>query len=247
MLATLRSHAGKVYYDAVRPVHTARHRGVTVACPLCGEQFDEWMPSPGNGISLMCWSCGSYPRHRALWRWLVTESRLIDHTPSLLHFAPERSLRRKFEALRVLRYETADIRRLRANLQIDIMDIALPDGSFDAILCSHVLEHVPDDARAMRECHRVLRPGGWMVVMVPIDYDRLETHEDPTVVDPRDREREFWQDDHVRLYALDIVDRLVAAGFDVERIRYTARLNAFERERFGLSRGDDIFLCRKPC
>ena len=120
---------------------------------------------------------------------------------------------------RGLRYVTADLEPGLGELQLDVTRIALPDGAFDAILCSHVLEHVPDDRAAMRELRRVLAPGGWLIVMVPLDHTRAETYEDPAITSPAERERAFLQHDHVRLYAPDIAGRLEEAGLEVTRHR----------------------------
>jgi SAM-dependent methyltransferase len=146
-------------------------------------------------------------------------------------------------AERGIRYVTGDLDPTGVDLELDLQALALPDDAFDAVMCSHVLEHVPDDAAAMRELRRVTAPGGWCLVMVPLDVTRTETYEDPSVVTPEDRRREFLQDDHVRLYAPDIAGRLEAAGFDVEIVR-PADLGPHAIERAGLLPADWIFLGR---
>ncbi len=103
---------------------------------------------------------------------------------------------------------TADLSQPGADLQLDLTALDLPDESFDAVICSHVLEHITDDAAAMRELRRVTAPGGWCLVMVPLDLSLGRTFEDPLIVEPSERERAFWQHDHVRLYAPDIGERL---------------------------------------
>jgi hypothetical protein len=221
------------------------NRGDTVRCPVCEHGFarfrDDW-----NRPNAICWRCGAHERHRALWLYLSEQHpELLTQAPELLHFAPEWCLERRLRAQRKLRYVTADLEPGAAELEIDITNIALPDGSFDAILCSHVLEHVPDDTAAMRELHRVLKPGGWVIVMVPLDLDRTETYEDPTIQSPADREREFRQSDHVRLYAPDIADRLSAAGLTVTTERVARDLGPGRAARYGLLGSDYLFLCRK--
>jgi SAM-dependent methyltransferase len=222
------------------------NRGDAVECPVCEHQFarfrDDW-----NRANAICWRCGSHERHRALWLYLdQLRPELLDDTRELLHFAPEWCLERRLRQRRGLRYATADLDPGKAELKLDITGMDLPDGSFDALLCSHVLEHVPDDSAAMRELRRILRPGGWAIVMVPLDINRTRTYEDPSITDPADREREFWQDDHVRLYAPDIGERLTSAGFEVSVERVAQRLGEQVATRYALLESDYVFFCRKP-
>src|SRR5205085_3135557 len=123
-------------------------------------------------------------------------------------FAPEWALRQRLRRLEHLRYVTADLCAPDVDLHVDITALSLEDASFDAVICSHVLEHVPDDEVAMRELRRITAPGGWCLVMVPLDLAREHTHEDPSITEPRDRLRVFGQADHVRFYGPDILGRL---------------------------------------
>ena len=229
-----------------RRVDILRHRGSAVECPLCGGRFDRFKAA-WNRPDALCWHCGSHERHRAQWLLLSRRPELLRDIRSLLHFAPEWTMRERLAPLaaeRGLRYVTADLDSAGVDRQLDLNALALPDDAFDAVMCSHVLEHVPDDATAMRELRRVTAGGGWCLVMVPLDLTRAETHEDPSVVTPEAREREFLQHDHVRLYAPDIAERLVAAGFTVETIRPATDLGPDAVRRAGLLESDWIFLCR---
>jgi SAM-dependent methyltransferase len=226
-------------------VDIVRHRGSAVQCPLCGGRFDRFKDA-WNRPDALCWRCGSHERHRAQWLLLRSRPELLGAVRSLLHFAPEWTMRERLAPLaaeRGLRYVTADLDPAGVDLQLDLTALALPDAAFDAILCSHVLEHIPDDGAAMRELRRVTSPGGWCLVMVPLDVMRSETYEDPRVVAPEDREREFLQHDHVRLYAPDIAERLRRAAFEVEVVR-PAELGPDAVHRAGLLPADWIFLCR---
>ena len=113
----------------------------------------------------------------------------------------------------------------------------------DVILCSHVLEHVEDDRKAMRELFRVLRPGGWAMIQVPLSSQ--PTFEDPSITDPAERERLFWQADHVRLYGLDIADRLREAGFNVVTVFGEDLVDPDQLVKTGIYPRDAVFLCRK--
>jgi len=129
--------------------------------------------------------------------------------------------------------------------KMDITDIQHPNGNFDIIYCSHVLEHVPDDRKAMSEFYRVLRPSGWAVLNVPITADT--TYEDPSITDPDERERLFGQHDHVRRYGPDYKDRLEDAGFHVSVYSAEEFLSPSDIERQGMANGaaGEIYYCRK--
>ncbi|HWD84180.1 MAG TPA: methyltransferase domain-containing protein [Solirubrobacteraceae bacterium] len=139
---------------------------------------------------------------------------------------------------------TADLSARDVDLNLDLTALALPDASYDATVCSHVLEHVSDDAAAMSELRRITAPGGWCLIMVPLDLDRPDTYEDPSVVTAAERERAYRQHDHVRLYAPDIGERLRQAGFTVERVAPADAFGARLISRCRLLEGDYIWLCR---
>ena len=219
------------------------HRGDQVLCTICRHHFtrfrDDW-----NRANALCWRCGSHERHRAQWLILQRRPELLRDARSLLHFAPEWALRHQFERLTHLRYVTADLQQPDVDLHLDITALDLPDASFDAVLCSHVLEHIVDDQAAMRELHRITARGGWCMVMVPLDLTRDRTYEDRSIVAPDERELAFWQHDHVRLYAPDIGERLAAAGFRVERIRPSGEFDEETMRRCRILDADDVWLCR---
>jgi SAM-dependent methyltransferase len=148
----------------------------------------------------------------------------------------------RLRALPGVEYLSADLEDPAAMEHWDVTAIPHPDASFDAILCSHVLEHVRDDTRAMAELHRVLRPGGWALIQSPVDWARAATHEEET----DDPETTFGQADHVRFYGRDYDDRLRAAGFEVTLERYVERFSAAERARYGLDPVEPVHLCRRP-
>jgi SAM-dependent methyltransferase len=220
-----------------------RHRGSRVCCPLCGHSFDRFRDD-WNRPNAICWRCGSHERHRALWLLLQRRPELLADAGALLHFAPEWALRRWLSRIRHLRYVTTDLSMPDVDVHLDVTALDLPDGSFEGVLCSHVLEHVEDDREAMRELCRITAPGGWCILMVPLDVDREQTYEDPSIIAPEARERAFLQHDHVRLYSVDFGDRLAAAGFAVERIEPAREFGPQTVNRCGLLEADYIWLCR---
>jgi len=189
-------------------------------------------------------------RHRALWLYLTRELDIYNRDWRALHFAPEPPLRRLLTRCPRLDYLTADVDPRFARAQVDITRMQFEDESFDLVLCSHVLEHVPDDGRAMREIARVLKPDGYALLQHPIDYSLPATYEDSTIVSPGARLAAFGQEDHVRWYGPDFIDRLSTAGLCVDFVRYRDEVSAQDRDRYGLGdgdeqRGDDIYVARQ--
>jgi len=216
-------------------------------CPICRarlRRFRDFTPTYRN---VECPVCELHPRHRLLWLYLTHQLRLFETGRlSLLHFAPEKLFAEAFLRTPTIQYTSADLSSPVAMVKVDICRIPYPDASFDAILCSHVLEHVDDDSTAMRELFRVLKPGGWAILQVPIDESREQTLEDPAIQTPEDREKFYWQHDHVRLYGRDYPERLRQAGFEVEIDWYVRTFAPEEVRRLGLDPTEGIYRCTKP-
>jgi SAM-dependent methyltransferase len=170
---------------------------------------------------------------------------LFDGKPKkMLHVSPEPCFRSALQQRLGDGYLTADLVNPEAMVKMDITNIIYPDEYFDVIYCSHVLEHVQDDRKAMREFYRTLKDTGWAILLVPITADR--TVEDPSIVDPEERSRVFGQEDHVRRYGPDYVHRLREAGFTVEVTEVNDLVLTGEAERMGLtSASAQIFYCTK--
>ena len=232
-------------HDVRRRFRRVLYRGSRVECPLCGRTFSRFMPGREGRPNAVCPACGSEERHRALWLWLTERSGLTGRSLALLHLAPEFTLERRLRSLPDIDYLTADLEAPNAMVHFDVTAIPYDQGSFDAIICSHVLEHVPDDRAAMNELRRVLRPGGWAVFLVPIDLDSETTLEDPAVVTPEQRLEAYWATDHVRLYGRDFTDRLRAAGFDVDVDTFVRDMPAERRERYALFPLEHMYVGRK--
>jgi SAM-dependent methyltransferase len=199
-----------------------------------------------SGEDALCPHCLSLERHRMIWLWITRNTTLLNDHPRLLHIAPEVSLMRHFK--KMYRgsegYITADLESPLADMHFDVQQIPLADSSIDVLICNHLLEHVEDDRLAMRELHRILRPGGWGIMLVPEDRSRATTFEDDTITDAEERTRIFGQYDHRRIYGRDYDERLRDVGFRVERITFESSLRADERERYRVG-GDDLVIVRK--
>jgi SAM-dependent methyltransferase len=187
-----------------------------------------------------CASCGSRERHRLLWLW-VTEgggNRLAGK--HILHFAPEKALRRAFKENPG--YETADLRQHGVTHQVDITCLPMADSTYDVMIANHVLEHIDDDRVAMRELFRVLRPGGIALLTVPINPTRATTYENPAIIDPVERQAHFTATDHRRFYGLDFADRLRDVGFLVA----TYRMTPAQEVAFGLLPMEWLYVATRP-
>ncbi len=233
------------------PVMGLFYRGRKVECPVCGTHYRKFLPYGyvTSRPNALCPRCLSLERHRLLWLWLVRETRLLDDCPRLLHIAPEVCLMRHLGRLYAghpERYVTADLESPLAKFHFDVQQIPLEEGYADVLLCNHILEHVADDRRAMRELCRVLRPGGWGVILSPVDRSRAETFEDDTITDPDERTRIFGQYDHRRIYGRDYADRLREAGFEVMELDYASNCTPAERRRYALC-DDWLYIVRRPC
>lgn len=162
-----------------------------------------------------------------------------------LDIAPMPFAVRRFGALPNLSYITADLDLPWCTLNMDLTEIPVRDDSFDAIICYHVLEHIPDDSKAMRELHRILKPGGWALLQSPVTPTLEKTMEDRAVTSPEERARLYGDADHVRLYGLDYKDRLKKAGFLVNVDDFVKKLDDSTVKRYSLLRDEDIYYCEK--
>src|SRR5262245_39993681 len=230
-----------------RPIVRLAVFGRARYCPVCESRCRRFLahgPPSRRVQHAVCPVCLSHPPLRLAGLFLRAEPDLLGGAPKrILHVAPEPALGQLLRDARGLEIVTADLDSPHAMVTLDIARIEMADASFDVILCSHVLEHVPDDRRAMRELCRILRPGGWTMIQVPISSK--PTFEDPSITDPAERERLFWQADHVRLYGLDIADRLIEAGFEVGTVFGHELVPADQLVRTGIYPRDLVFMCRK--
>lgn len=204
-------------------------------CSLCG--FTGYFTAFGSPPrwNARCPSCGSLERHRQF-------ALFLRNTPlkgTVLHFAPEECLATLLKA-RGVQYTSADLNRSDVDLNLDIETIALRHEQFDVIVCSHVLEHV-NDRLALAELRRILKPGGVLIAMVPIIEGWRTTYEDAAITIGRERDMHFGQQDHVRYYGADFVQRLMDSGFRVHAH------TAFGKEavRYALLMGEKIFVCER--
>ncbi|WP_296866666.1 class I SAM-dependent methyltransferase [uncultured Methanobrevibacter sp.] len=223
-------------------------------CPVCGYKGIDFMPYPQIiHKEVKCPNCFSQERHRATWLYLEKNEHLLEKGNKILHFAPERPFYDLFKS-KDIEYHAVDLYSTNPLVEekMDIQDIHYDDDYFDFIYCSHILEHVPDDFKAMRELRRVLKPGGIALIMVPINgvvyelpFDESKTHEDENINTPEAREKYYGQDDHVRLYGSDFKERLLESGFNLLSDDFIKKLGFETIERYALLRNESLFECTK--
>ena len=235
------------------PVVGLLYLGKGKQCPLCGCQRRKFLPYGyvTSRENALCPNCLSLERHRLLWLWLVRESdigRGAMALPKMLHIAPEVALMRKFKKMYAStpdRYVTADLESPLADMHFDVQQIPLEAESFDAVICNHIMEHVEDDHKALSELYRIMRRGGWGVILSPVELEREKTFEDDTITDPAERTRIFGQYDHRRIYGRDYAARLREAGFEVYDIDYKNELSKAEQELYALPADHLYIVCKQ--
>ena len=253
-----------------RPVLAFALKGTTYTDPIDSKSFKMFLPY-GYGTqrnNVLSPSTLSLERHRLLWLYLNKETdffkfelvsdssftntkriKLRDAETNsalkVLHFAPEQAFYKLFRNQKNLDYTTTDLFSPLADVKADICNLPFEDNQYDVILCNHVLEHIPDDTKAMQELYRVLKPGGMAILQIPQDLSRATTFADDTITDQKERAKIFGQYDHVRIYGRDYFDKLRSIGFKVIEEDYTNKIAPELVEKYCLAKGEIIPVCFK--
>ncbi|MDB0600432.1 class I SAM-dependent methyltransferase [Tenacibaculum maritimum] len=232
----------------VRPIIAWYLKGDNFTDPIDGKSFKKLLPyGYGNQReNALSPSTLSLERHRLMWLFLQEETDFFSAQKKVLHMAPEQCFLDRFKSLKNIDYTTADLHSPIADVKADICNLPFPDNSFDIIFCNHVLEHIPDDTKAMQELYRVLKPKGMGIFQIPQDLSRAKTFEDNSITDPKERTKIFGQYDHVRVYGYDYFNKLRSIGFRVDEINYTKKITPEKLERFALMKGEILPVCYKP-
>ena len=235
------NHLANSIYNKFQAFALKGHR---YYCPICEKSFRKFLKS---GViprqNARCPSCHSLERHRLFWVALchLQQKGEIKWGGKLLHIAPEDCLAEKF--MQKYDYLSIDLDDRKAMLAMDITAMTFEDETFDAIVCNHVLEHIPDDRKAIKELHRVLKPSGWASIQVPMKGEL--TQEDLSISNPVERTKLYGQRDHVRYYGYDFINRLGNAGFQVQQISKNELLKPEELERISVGTENEVVLCKK--
>lgn len=230
-----------------KPILEVVLKGGKFTDPIDGKSFKMFLPY-GYGTqrnNVLAPGTLSLERHRLLWLYLKNETDFFTAPKKVLHFAPEQAFYKRFKNQKNLEYTTTDLLSPLADVKADICNLPFQDNSYDIILCNHVLEHIPDDTKAMQELYRVLKPGGMGIFQIPQDLNRATTFEDNSITDRNERAKIFGQYDHVRIYGRDYFDKLRSIGFKVVEENYTTKLSTSDVEKFCLAKGEVIPVVNK--
>lgn len=220
------------------------YAGSDVECPICGSRYRTFLPYGriNPRPNALCPSCLSLERHRLIWLFLKAKTNFFSQKLNVLHIAPEQCFMNRFEKIHGDGYITGDIESPLAKVKMDIHRMPFQENTFDVVLCNHVLEHVQDDIAAMGEIRRVLKPGGWAVMQVPFFSPVPETtFSDPSITDPREREKAFGQDDHVRKFGKDYALRIQKSGLVPEANTFAATLSPADCKKFGITSNEILY------
>jgi len=222
----------------MRSIYSVPFKGEGYHCPICKTNLKKWIPI-NEGTDNLCPACGSIARTRLMTKILFDAPLLLEErTWSMLHFSPSRPLKRLLRKYPKLDYVTTDYESKHEDRNYDITAIPEPDDRFDLIICFHVLEHIPDDRKAMEELFRILKPRGKILLQTP--FQRGETYEDPSIISEEGREKHFGQKDHVRIYGLkSFIRRLKDVGFKTSKLNAIELIGKKEVNRLGI-KGENV-------
>lgn len=224
-------------------------KGNNVHCPICNGSYRKFLPYGyvNKRENALCPGCLSLERHRALWLYLSDNTAFFNRKAKMLHIAPEQCFVKRFRKNTNFTYTTGDLESPLADVKMDVCNMPFKDSSFDIIICNHVLEHIVDDIKAMKEIYRVLSADGMAILQVPIKIHEQNTDEDSSVTDKNEREKRFGQYDHVRYYGMDYFDRLISTGFHIDKKakQYIDNLKSEELNLFGIIKDDILPIMTK--
>jgi len=232
-------------------------------CNICGHTFSRFLPYNvergtitlpkvlnvvgSDTVNFECPWCGAHDRERHLLMYMRS-SGLFARLPGMdvLHFAPERRLSMLIAAEHPVRYVKGDLYPTASDVErIDILDIPYLDGSFDLVIANHILEHVADDMKALKEVYRILKPAGHAIIQTPYSPKLHSTWSDKGIDNDQARLLAYGQKDHVRLFGRDIFERFASAGFTSLVQKHEQVLGKYDARRYGVNGSEPFFLFQR--
>lgn len=232
----------------LRPLVYQFFKGDKFFDPIDGRSYRKFLPYGYGKQRQNALSPGtlSLERHRQMWLYLQRETDFFTRNYKVLHIAPEQEFLRRFRKMKNLDYISADLLSPIVDVKADILNLPFENNTFDVIFCNHVLEHIEDDAKAMQELFRVMKPDGWGIFQVPMKNSLEKTYEDFTITEPKERQKHFGQYDHVRWYGMDYFERLRNVGFEADAVYYSQKFSDEDIRRFGLMKNEILPVVKKP-
>ena len=223
------------------------YTGNKVECTVCSNTYRTFLPygrlTPR--ANALCPSCLSLERHRLIELYLKKHTNFYTSGIKILHIAPEHCFIKQFEAIHKENYITGDLYSPLAKVKMDVHEIPFEENTFDVVFCNHVLEHVEDDRKVVREIRRVLKAGGFAILQSPVDYSLEKTYEDASIIDPLAREKAFGQNDHMRLFGSDYGQRLAESGLSIKEYKVSNECSQEQIARYRLDKGEILYCCVK--
>jgi len=205
----------------------------------------------GSGIrkNCLCPRCYSIDRERLIYLFLSQKTNIFSEKTRLLHIAPRPSLRKIFNKSKNIEYFKGDkfeegYHYSKDVIELDITKLKFENDFFDIIICNHVLEHIPDDLQAINELYRVLKPGGFAILQVPLSLKLEKTYEVKTDT-AQERKKLFGQSDHYRIYAKDFINKLESCNFNVNLYNPNDLDWNLDTEKYGLNNLEDLIVANK--
>lgn len=232
----------------MRPIIYQFFKGEKFVDPIDGKGYRKFLPYGYGKTRENALSPGtlSLERHRQMWLYLQNETDFFAKNLKVLHIAPEQEFLRRFKKMKNIDYVSADLYSPIVDVKADILDLPFDNETFDVVICNHVLEHIIDDRKAMSELYRVLKPGGWGILQVPMKSSLAKTYEDFSITEAKERQKHFGQYDHVRWYGMDYFDRLKSVGFQTEPLFYSKKYSKEEIKKYGLMENEILPVVFKP-
>ena len=229
-----------------KPFFDIFFKGTKFTDPINNKSYSYFFPYGYNKQrkNALCPGTFSLERHRLLWLYLKKETDFFNSNNKILHFAPEQCFHKFFKSF-FKNYTTTDLNSPIVDIKADICNLPFNDNSFDYILCNHVLEHIYDDEKAMKEIYRILNKNGIAILQVPIDINSNCTHEGRDINNKQDRNKLFGQYDHLRMYGLDYFKKLKNIGFKVKNENYLSNISQDEKDKYSLHNAGSIPICIK--
>jgi SAM-dependent methyltransferase len=200
-----------------------------------------------NLDQFQCPWCGCHDRERHLFMYMTAVGLLPKMAGmSVLHFAPERRLSPRILAANPKHYVQCDLYPQSPDvMQVDMLNMPFENSSFDLSIANHVLEHVSDDQQALAEITRVLKPGGYAILQTPYSWKLHQSWSDPGIDTDEARLQAYGQEDHVRLYGRDIIERFESFGLTARVKQHHETLTQIDATKFGVNESEPFFLFQK--